>query len=251
MSRQVNPKNDYAFHRIFGSEHRTRILADLLNAVLQPPPGEQVESVTLLNPLVEPLRLDDKLSVLDLRARDQSGRQFDVEMQMANHPGLEARFLLYWARLYSDQLRSGERYEQLKPTISVCLLDWRLFPQTEECHLQFELLESRLGFRLSDHQVMHVLQLPNFTKGVDELSNPLDRWLCFLNNAEEWSPDHLPESLRTAEMEEAMSVLRTISQDEIEWQRYLDREKARLDCCPFCFPVRFPFRFPIGFPLNP
>ncbi len=35
------------------------------------------------------------------------------------------------------------------------------------------------NLRLSDRLVMRVLPLPNFTKGVDERSNPLDRWLCF------------------------------------------------------------------------
>jgi predicted transposase/invertase (TIGR01784 family) len=214
---------------VFGSEHHTQILVDLLTAVLQPPPGEQVESVTVLNPLVEPLRLDDKLSVLDLRACDQTGRQFDVEMQMANHSGLKERFLAYWARLYSGQLRRGEGYEDLKPVVSICFLDWREFPETDEAHLRFELRERKTNLRLSDRLAMHVFQLPNFAKGVDAVSCPLDRWLCFLNNAEAWSQENLPEAMRTTEVEEAMSILHTISQDEIEWQRYLSREKARLD----------------------
>lgn len=76
---------------------------------------------------------------------------------------------------------------------------------------------------------MDVLQWPNFTKRVDELSDLLDSWLCFLDNAERWSPDNLPESLRTVEVEEAMNVPRAISQDDIEWHRRFGWEKARLD----------------------
>jgi predicted transposase/invertase (TIGR01784 family) len=89
----IDPKNDYAFKCVFGSERHTRILIHMLNAVLQPPPEQRVLSVEILNPISEPVVLDEKLSILDVKARDQSGRQFNVEMQMATHPGFVAVFL--------------------------------------------------------------------------------------------------------------------------------------------------------------
>ena len=36
MGLGIDPKNDYAFKCVFGSEHHTRILVHLLNAVLDP-----------------------------------------------------------------------------------------------------------------------------------------------------------------------------------------------------------------------
>ncbi len=50
--------------------------------MLQPPPGQAVQEVELLNPFNLQETLDDKLSVLDIKARDQAGRQFNVEMQI-------------------------------------------------------------------------------------------------------------------------------------------------------------------------
>ena len=35
----IDPKNDFAFKRVFGSEHHPRVLIHLLNAVLDPAPG--------------------------------------------------------------------------------------------------------------------------------------------------------------------------------------------------------------------
>lgn len=61
------------------------------------------------------------------------------------------------------------------------------------------------------------------------MSNPLDRWPCFLDNAARWSPDDLAEPPRTRETEEAMSVPRTIGQDDIERHRRFGWEKARFD----------------------
>ena len=229
MGLGIDPKNDYAFKCVFGSEHHTRILVHLLNAVLDPPPGLRVESVVILNPIVEPQNLDEKMSILDIRARDQSGRQFDVEMQMASHPGLRDRFLLYWARLYANQSQAGEGYDLLNPVVSICFLDWRLFPQTDRYRLLFQVQESETKLVFSEHLAIHVFQLPNFKKGSDELTDSLDRWLYFLNNGEGLSPDSLPESIRIPEVEEAMSVLKALTEEEREWHRYFDREKARRD----------------------
>ena len=55
----VDPKNDYAFKCVFGSELHTRVLVHLLNAVLDPAPGRRIESVEILNPITEPVVLDD------------------------------------------------------------------------------------------------------------------------------------------------------------------------------------------------
>lgn len=50
MKPGVDPKVDYAFKKLFGSESTTDLLIDLLNAVLQYPAGREVVGVTLLNP---------------------------------------------------------------------------------------------------------------------------------------------------------------------------------------------------------
>jgi len=118
----IDPKNDFAIKCVFGSERHTAILVAVLNAVLCPAPGRRVASVEILNPLTEPVVLDEKLSILDIRARDQSGRQFNVEMQMVPHPSFPERFIYYWAKVYSRQLVVGDRYEWLHPVISICFL---------------------------------------------------------------------------------------------------------------------------------
>ncbi len=187
----IDPKNDYAFKCVFGSQRHTRVLIHMLNAVLKPPPERRILSVEILNPISEPVVLDEKLSILDVKASDQSGRQFNVEMQMATHPRLQERFLYYWAKLYSGQLQSGDQYEALRPVISICFLDALLFPKTDQFHLPFR--------------------------------------LYFLNNGIRLDPDQLPKTMRVPEVEEAVGVLKMLTQDEIERERYEAREKARRD----------------------
>ncbi len=201
----------------------------MLNAVLKPPPEHRVEYVEILNPITEPVVLDEKLSILDIRARDQSGRQFNVEMQMVTHAALQSRFLYYWAKLYSSQLESGDRYDLLRPVVSICFLDALLFPTSGEYHLPFRLWNPESQLVLSKDLEIHLFQLPNFTKTDRELSEPLDLWLYFLNNGMQLDPEDLPTVFQVPELDEAMGALRMLTQDEIERARYEDREKARRD----------------------
>ena len=66
MKPQSDPKVDYACKHVFGREQSIPALASLLGAVLQPPPGQQILSLELLNPFNDKEALDDKLSVLDV-----------------------------------------------------------------------------------------------------------------------------------------------------------------------------------------
>ena len=159
----IDPKNDYAFKRVFGSEQHTRVLVHVLNAVLEPPSGQRIESVVVLNPITEPLVVDDKVSILDIRARDQSGRSFNVEMQMVPDQGFRGRLLYYWARLYGSQLQSGDKYELLAPTLSICFVDGLLFADAHQCRLSFRLWASEAELTFSDHMAIHLFQLPRFT----------------------------------------------------------------------------------------
>ena len=95
----IEPTVDYAFKRVFGRTENADILISLLNAVLGRPAGERIASLEILNPFLPQERLDDKAAVLDIKARDESGRLFNVEMQIRPHHALRERLLYYWARV--------------------------------------------------------------------------------------------------------------------------------------------------------
>ena len=61
----------------------------------------------MLNPFNPKEALDDKLSILDIRARDQSGRQFNIEMQMLTSPDYAKRILYYACKLHQQQFHEG------------------------------------------------------------------------------------------------------------------------------------------------
>lgn len=95
MKTRIDPKVDYAFKHVFGREESKPVLISLLDAVLQPTLGQHIASLDLLNPFNDKETLDDKTSILDIKARDQSGRQFNVEMQMLAY-GAGLSFFGHW-----------------------------------------------------------------------------------------------------------------------------------------------------------
>lgn len=225
----IDPKVDYAFKRLFGRQQNQDLLVDLINAVLQEPAERRVVGLEILNPFQDKDFLEDKLSVLDIKARDQSGRQFNIEMQMLAFAAFRPRVLYYWARLHQSQLEEGADYGVLRPTLTICFVNSVLFPELPGWQGIFELREREQGVRFSEQLLIHVLELPKFVCRVEELQTPLERWLYFLRHGEELDPDHLPATLQDPVIKRAVEELRMMSQSELERERYEARLKWQRD----------------------
>jgi predicted transposase/invertase (TIGR01784 family) len=225
----IDPKIDFAFKYLYGRNSTRDILIDAVNSVLQPPPGHAVVEIELLNPFNLQESFDDKLSVLDIKARDQSGRLFNIEMQILAYLFYDKRILYYWSELYGQQLGRGQDYGLLRPTISISFLNHVMFPEAPDYHLRFQLLERQHHFAMSEDIEFHILQLPKFTRKLSELTSPLDAWLYFLRFAEKIDTAALPAELRQPSIVRAVEELTMLTQNDIERERYESRRKAQMD----------------------
>lgn len=88
---------DLAFKLMLGSPEHTAVTVHFLNAVLAGAP--RIREAVILNPFLEKETEDDKLSVLDIKAQDESGRYFNIEMQTSLVAGLPQRLTYYAGRL--------------------------------------------------------------------------------------------------------------------------------------------------------
>jgi hypothetical protein len=119
MKPKIDPKVDCVFKAILGNEDNTNLLIHFLNAVLHPGPGARIQEVEILNPYNEREFESDKLSVVDVKARDDQGRAYQIEIQLALHPGLPARMLYTWSSIYHGLLRKGQVFTELRPVIAI------------------------------------------------------------------------------------------------------------------------------------
>jgi predicted transposase/invertase (TIGR01784 family) len=226
----IAPTVDYAFKHLFGRESTTPLLINLIDSVLALAPEHRLQSIELLNPFNPKEALDDKLSILDIKARDHSGRQFNVEMQMLAVRYYEKRILYYASKLHQQQLHEGDDYLKLQPTISISFLDHVLFSQVPDYHLRFLLLEESHRFPFTADLELHVLELPKFAKAAAEIVTDLDIWLYFLRNAEKIDTEALPAAIKQrAVMRRAVEELAMLNQTDLERECYEARRKFQLD----------------------
>ncbi|WP_295434123.1 Rpn family recombination-promoting nuclease/putative transposase [uncultured Thiodictyon sp.] len=234
MRHPIDPKIDCVFKALLGAEANRRLLIHFLNAVLGTDLPAPVAEVAILSPYNEREFQDDKLSIVDVKARDDHGRVFQVEIQLLVLPELPARILYGWADLYSAQLQSGQDYGELKPTYSIWLLGETLRRGLPDYLHRLRMRDDR-GRVLIDHGGICLLELDKFAAGpgaAREVETELERWLKFFTEGEGLDEQALPDWMQTEEMREAMSTLMTFSEKEREYhvyqarQNYLRRQRS-------------------------
>lgn len=200
----VDVKNDIAFRKIFGNEKKKVILISFLNAVLGLEGRDRVKEVTLLNPFQLPRIAGEKSSIIDVKATDEKGSTFIVEMQVAEPAGFDKRVLYYTSKDYAGQINIGEEYPKLRPVYFIGVLDFKYFSGKNylSSHL---IVDEEAGECVFKDMKFRFIELPKFNKKVHELKNIIDKWTFFIKNADELEvmPDNVDDEGLKEAYEEA------------------------------------------------
>jgi predicted transposase/invertase (TIGR01784 family) len=196
-----------------------------------------VSGVTPLNPFVAKDDVEGKVSILDIRARDDPGRHYLVEMQQLVRPGFAKRILYYWSGTHTEQLLKGQRYEMLLATHAVCFLNETLLPDAVYHHC-FHVFDEEHGVLLCKDLEIHLLELSKFDLAVEQVQTPLERWCYFFRHGAALGLEDLPATLDVPVIRKAVEVLMKISQSELERQRYLERQRAEQDAASWAEDMR-------------
>ena len=98
----LDPKMDFVFKNIFGSEKHPNILISFLNATLKP--KDLITAVEIKNTDLNKGYIEDKFSRLDVKATTSNNEIINIEIQLKNEYNMIKRSLFYWSKLYSEQL---------------------------------------------------------------------------------------------------------------------------------------------------
>ncbi|MDR2408179.1 MAG: Rpn family recombination-promoting nuclease/putative transposase [Bacteroidales bacterium] len=112
MKRYLDPKNDLPFKRIFG-EH-PELLKSFLNALMPFKKNQHIVSLEYLSAEQVPNNPAKKDSIVDVKCKDNYGRQFIVEMQMYWNASFKNRLLFNTTKAYFKQLNINEDYTNLR-----------------------------------------------------------------------------------------------------------------------------------------
>jgi predicted transposase/invertase (TIGR01784 family) len=230
--RFVDVKNDIAFRKIFGNENRKETLISFLNAVLDFQGSQRITQVAILNPYQLPKLKGGKVTIIDVKATDQAGLTYIIEMQLGDVDGFEKRVLYYSSKSYSDQIKRADFYRKLRPVIFIGILD---FEHTENKNYisRSQVRDIETGERTINDMEFNFIELPKFKLELHELNTLTEKWVYFIKNAEnlELVPHNLNDEGLESAYEEAN--IQTWTQEELDAYDYTfmreEDERARLD----------------------
>ena len=218
FSRYLDPKNDLAFKKVFGQEKHKRIPIAFLNAIFNFSGKDEIIDLEFLDPKQPPEIEARKESIVDLLVRDKQGSKYIIEMQVAKIAGFEKRAQYYAAKTYCTHFNAGDPYYNLKKVVFLAITDYLQFPQKQAYKSNHSIIDLQTSENdLKDFHFTFV-ELPKFTKTLEEITTLEEKWYYFLKHAEESNTiNEIFES--NPEIKEAYSVLERIrwSEQDLQW----------------------------------
>ncbi len=218
----ADPKTDFVFKRIFGTEAYKPLLIELLNALLELAEAHRIVDLEYLTPEQRVSVRELKHSIIDVKCTDATGTRYVGEMQVLNVEGFEKRVVYNASRAYIMQLRDADDYPLLCDVVGVTICDLILWPEPAQDGGPPVPMVSR--WRLQEHdvfparsprgdgggavglpQIQYVsIELPKY--GVHP-EGTVDRWAFFFREAN--NLEVAPPELAVAPFCEALEVART------------------------------------------
>lgn len=184
---------DYAFKRVFGRNGNEGILKDFLESILD----IEIKDITIQNPEIPKNMRDSKIGILDVRAEINGKEIIEVEMQVQNQYNMDKRSSTYITKIYSDQLKEGDSYVEVKKVAVINILNFNYYERNSYHSvggMKFENSKENekvdMGYILEEQYVtddleMHFIELPKFRKKNPDISSKLDQWLWLICGEEE------------------------------------------------------------------
>jgi predicted transposase/invertase (TIGR01784 family) len=215
--RFISPKTDFAFKKIFASDESNDILISFLNAIVYSG-NSVIQSLEIINPYNPANVVDLKDSYLDVKAVLEDKTTVIIEMQVWNVEAFEKRVIYNSCKTFVNQLKSGQGYSYLNPVIALTITDFQLFPSTEKVITRFHFQEEEEDISYQDKTLKLVfVELPKFTKKLEELESLSDKWIYFLKEAP--SLEVIPPKMsEIPQIEKAMNIANQagLSVEELE-----------------------------------
>lgn len=225
--------NDFAFQWLFNRLGQEKITMSLINALLQLENEQRIEELELLNPF-HPRRLrDQKLTIVDVKARDGRGNWYCIEAQVHQQDAFISRTAFYVAGLYRDQLNAGSGYAVLMPATCIAILNFDLFKQSKQVHEAFEFRNRTGDITLPETMALHYIDLTKFDPDKPRrLKTNFEKWLHVMKLHRIYGiiGTKVPESIASEEhLLMAIQEFQRLNADEKMRRRMADREKEATD----------------------
>ena len=218
MERYLDPKADLTFKKVFG-EHPD-LARSFLNALLPLEAGEEIESIEYLPAELVPENPLRKNSIVDVRCRDNQGRQFIVEMQMAWSPEFQQRVLFNAAKAYVRQLGKVFDYSLLEPVYSLNLVNDVIDPALPGYYHSYRMVHEACSERVIEGLRLVFVELSKFTPHSFGEKRMHVLWLRYLTEIGDQTVSVSPDLRNDPEVGKALSEIRASAFTDAELAAY-------------------------------
>ncbi len=194
--RYVNPFTDFGFKKLFGEEPNKELLLDFLNELLSDREGRIVEINYLQNEHLDGSATDRK-AVFDLYCQNERGEKFIVELQKAKQRFFKDRTLYYTTFPIREQAKVSDWNYELKSIYMIAILDFTFddsVHRPDKYRHDIQLIDKETHDVFYDKLTFIYLEMPKFTKSINELETRFDKWLYAIRNLSKL--EEMPTSLQ-------------------------------------------------------
>lgn len=168
---------------------------------------------------------DDKLGILDIRAKLNNNIDCDIEMQVVDQKNIEKRLLFYLSKMYSQNVKKGQKYKETNKCIAILFINFNI-----ENLKVIKKYKTKWNFReedysdvvLTDAMEIHIIELSKIQQYSE--NKKLDIWVNFINGVGDFDMNKANEPIKKAK-----KILEEISDNEYEQYLAHLREKYILD----------------------
>ena len=174
--------DDDVFKLVFGRESTKDVMIEFLNQVI---PDRRIIDLEFIDKEMHPVERDAKGTVYDMFCKTDDGSRIIVEVQRRKQPFYPERALYYSTFQIQRQVEAGAEYYDFLPVYVVSILDFMIDMDSEsnEVRTVYKLYEETTHRLLTDRITFIFVELPKFSKTIDELDgNVLEgMYFCFKN----------------------------------------------------------------------
>ena len=191
--------NDEVFKLVFGRESTKDVMIEFLNQVIL---DRKIVDLEFIDKEMHPIERDAKGTVYDMFCKTDDGSRIIVEVQRRKQPFYPERALYYSTFQIQRQVEAGAEYYDFLPVYVVSILDFVMDddPQSNAVRTAYRLYEDNSHKLLTDRVTFIFIELPKFTKTVEELDGNIleGMYFCFKNMTElESRPEVLDHQIFT------------------------------------------------------
>jgi predicted transposase/invertase (TIGR01784 family) len=226
QDKYISLLTDFGFKRVFGTEPNKALLIDFLNTLL--PAHHRIQDLTFKN--IENLGQTpiDRKAIFDIYCQAESGERFIVEIQKAKQNFFKDRSVYYSTFPIQEQALKGEWNYELASVYTVGVLDF-IFDdhKNEDTMLHVVELKNQHCRVFYEKLKFIYIELPKFTKSLEQLETHLDKWLFLLRHLAELNDP--PSPLREDVFNELFEVAEIANFSVMEQETYQNSLKYYRD----------------------